>query len=243
MAKAKPMSVMKATEMMKKNAATTVKIKRTAVKNQKQVVTKLPLSKTGQHLIKGSGCIATCLDGRPCPYARAEAHIPYCKKCMKSGDPSLKVVKHPKFGKCLIAMRALKKGYVTAWWGKRVPRKQLPEKHWEWALESRVGIIDAVPYGAKSQMQFCQCSGPTEKPVIDYNDDFDKLLTFKNKACLLFGTLCDVPKRHQLTMMYNRDEKTTEEFFAERGLARADVWCSKYPALKKPGQKKASQVN
>eukprot|EP00929_Paragymnodinium_shiwhaense_P120344 TRINITY_DN92284_c0_g1_i1.p1 TRINITY_DN92284_c0_g1~~TRINITY_DN92284_c0_g1_i1.p1 ORF type:complete len:246 (+),score=61.01 TRINITY_DN92284_c0_g1_i1:82-819(+) len=239
--KVKPMSVMKASDMMKK--VMVMKVKQ-AVKQQ--VVTKLPLSKTGQHLIKGSGCIATELDGRPCQLPRAESHIPYCKKCMKTGDPSLKVVKHPKFGRCLIAMRPLKKGYYTAWWGKRVPRRQLAEKDWEWALETRAGIINAVPYGTRSQMQFCQCCGPTEKPTIDYVQDFDQLLTYKDKACLLFGTLCDVPRKHQLVMMYNRDEKTTQEFFEERGLVRGDVTCPKYPALKKASylrKAKSSQVN
>jgi len=33
--------------------------------------------------------------------------------------------------------------------------------------------------------------------------------------------------------MYNKDEKTTNEFFAERGLVRADIGCPAFPALKK----------
>merc|ERR1740139_449570 len=65
------------------------------------------LMKTGQHQIVGNGCIATTLQGKPCPARRTESHIPYCKSCMATGDPSLKVVPHPKFGKCLIARRKL----------------------------------------------------------------------------------------------------------------------------------------
>ena len=36
---------------------------------------------------------------------------------MRTGDPSLKAVKHPRFGKILIAKRNLPRGYYVAWWG------------------------------------------------------------------------------------------------------------------------------
>lgn len=187
-----------------------------------------------QNAVVGSGCISTLLSGRPCSKPRAEEHLPYCKNCLRTGDPSLRVVKHPRFGRCLITRRKLKKGYVVAWWGQRTARKKLPDERWEWALETNRGMIDAVPFGPASPLQFCQCPGPSERPTID--DDprhYSKLLKQKPKTCLLFGLLCDVPKGHQLTMMYNRDEKTTEEFFQERGIVRSDVGCAKYPALRK----------
>jgi len=186
-----------------------------------------------QHILAGAGCIGTKTDGTPCPNMRGEAHLPYCKRCLASGDPSLKVVKHPKFGKCLIATRDLKKGYMMAWWGNRVSRKKLPFKSWEWALESPKGMIDAVPFRKGSVVQFAQCPGPSERPTVDFSRNYDAMLTAKSKTCLLFKTLCDIPKNHQVTMMYNKDEKTTNEFFAERGLVRADIGCPAFPALKK----------
>eukprot|EP00928_Gymnodinium_smaydae_P020394 TRINITY_DN17881_c0_g1_i1.p1 TRINITY_DN17881_c0_g1~~TRINITY_DN17881_c0_g1_i1.p1 ORF type:complete len:224 (-),score=45.88 TRINITY_DN17881_c0_g1_i1:288-959(-) len=208
--------------------------KKGAMKAAKSAAPKVKLTRIGQHPVVGSGCIATMLNGKPCPDPRVEKHLPYCKSCMRSGDPSLQVMKHPKFGKCLIARRNLKKGYRVAWWGNRVGKRKLPTKHWEWALETCVGVIDAVPYRKASQLQFCQCPGPSEKPVIDdCTKDYEALLARKDKTCLIFSLLCDVPKGHQLTMMYNKDEKTTEEFFAERGIVRSDVGCPKYPALKK----------
>lgn len=33
----------------------------------------------------------------------------------------------------------------------------------------------------------------------------------------------------QVDMMYNKDEKSTDEFFNERGLTRGDVGTKKYP--------------
>lgn len=195
------------------------------------------LSRAGQNPVVGTGCIATKVSGSPCPNLRVESHMPYCKSCLCNGDPSLRVVKHPKFGRCLIATRKLKKGYVCAWWGDRVGKNKLPAKSWEWALESRFGVIDAVPHKKSSFMQFCQCVGPSERPTIDDCPTYyEALLARKEKTCLLFSTMCEVPKNHQLTMMYNKDEKTTNEFFQERGLTRADVGCRQYPALKKRGR-------
>ena len=36
-------------------------------------------------------------------------------------------------------------------------------------------------------------------------------------------------KTLQLDMMYNKDEKTTDDFFQERGLTRGDVGTKRYP--------------
>eukprot|EP00927_Polykrikos_kofoidii_P057831 TRINITY_DN52034_c0_g1_i1.p1 TRINITY_DN52034_c0_g1~~TRINITY_DN52034_c0_g1_i1.p1 ORF type:complete len:264 (-),score=32.14 TRINITY_DN52034_c0_g1_i1:293-1036(-) len=192
-----------------------------------------------QNRVVGKGCIGTLLSGQPCPTPRVEEHLPYCESCMRTGDPSLRVVKHPRFGRCLITRRDLKKGYVVAWWGERIGRKRMLDERWEWALESSRGVIDAVPFGPSSPLQFCQCPGPSEIPTIDeHPSQYDKLLKQKPKTCLLFGLLCDVPKNHQLTMMYNKDEKTTEVFFKERDIVRVDVSCAAYPALKKPATKR-----
>ena len=118
---------------------------------------------------------------------------------MMKGDPSLKAVKHPKFGKILVATRNLPKGYYVAWWGKLCPKKQVPYKRMEWALETSKGMVDAVPYKG-SQLKYCACpgriritaitaysfnfspvTGPSELPTIDFAPNSvaasDKFLT------------------------------------------------------------------
>lgn len=200
------------------------------------------ITRLGQHPVIGQGCISTlpvptggC---RPCPHPRIEAHLPYCKGCMKSGDPSLKKVKHPKFGSCLVATRALKRGYLIAWWGRRIGSKRLPDKNWEWALTSPKGVIDAVPFRTGSLLQFSQCPGPTERATVNFAPQADRLLVQKDRTCRLFRTLCDVPKGHQITMTYSDTEKGQDEFFADRGITRADIGCKQWPALKKPSHMK-----
>lgn len=239
-----------ATSMNKKSSsnmgrAMSMQKQRTTVVRKKEVskVMKAPkLTKLGQHLIHGEGCISTELNGAACCRPRAEHHIPYCKQCMKFGDPSLKVQKHPKFGKCLVAARSLPRGYITAWWGTRRGKKSMPEKNWEWALETSSGVIDAVPHQHGSQLQFTQCPGPSEKTTVDFvpRNKETALLRQKEKMCLLFANLCDIPKNHQFTMMYNKDEKTTEQFFKDRGIVRSDIGCPQYPALRKAGKATSS---
>eukprot|EP00933_Yihiella_yeosuensis_P059256 TRINITY_DN6029_c3_g1_i1.p1 TRINITY_DN6029_c3_g1~~TRINITY_DN6029_c3_g1_i1.p1 ORF type:complete len:226 (+),score=45.85 TRINITY_DN6029_c3_g1_i1:64-741(+) len=191
------------------------------------------LTKIGQNHPHGTGCLSTLRDGRCCPKPRASKLVPYCKLCMKSGDPSLKAVQHPKFGMILIATRKLPKPYYVAWWGKLTPKKKMARKRMEWALETHKGTIDAVPYKG-SLLKFCACSGPSEIPVIDFAPNSHALLKAREKmGAVIFRTSAEIPQNHQVTMMYNMDEKSTEVFFREQGIVRGDVGTAKYPALKK----------
>eukprot|EP00435_Cladocopium_sp_Y103_P076104 s94_g77.t1 len=192
------------------------------------------LSASGQYLPKSGGCIATSRSGRACPHPRATKLMPYCKGCMKKGDPSLKAVKHPRFGKILVATRNLPKGYYVAWWGKLCKnKKQVPYKRMEWALETSKGMVDAVPYNG-SLLKYCACPGPSELPTIDFAPNSDVLLKSGEKlAAIIFRTLRPIPRNWQLDMMYNKDEKTTDDFFQERGLTRGDVGTKRYPAERK----------
>jgi len=153
---------------------------------------------------------------------------------MKSGDPSLKVVKHPRFGKILVTKRTLRKGYYVSWWGNLLKRKRdMPDKHMEWALETNKGMIDAVPHKG-SLLQFCACPGPNEVPTIDFAPNSDILLKRgQDMGAVIFKTLRDIPKGYQVDMMYNKDERTTDEFFKEQGIVRGDVGTKTYPALRK----------
>lgn len=162
--------------------------------------------------------------------------MPYCKKCFQAGDPSLKAVKHPKFGMILIATRDIPKGYYVGWWGKLLKKKsEMPRKHMEWALETTKGMVDAVPYKG-SQLQFCACPGPNEVPTIDFAPNSDCLLKRgEPMGTAVFRTLKAVPRGYQVDMMYNKDEKSTDIFFREQGIKRGDVGTKKHPALRKKG--------
>ena len=53
---------------------------------------------TGQNSIYSDLCIGTYLNGKSCDELRVGACVPYCKKCVEEGDPSIGVVQHPRFG-------------------------------------------------------------------------------------------------------------------------------------------------
>merc|ERR1719272_1654725 len=101
-----------------------------------------------------------------------------------------------------------------AWWGNRSTKKALPDAAWEWALDTRCGIINARPYQSGSLLQFSACPGPHEKVTVWMGPNTDSNLTKAPVTCMMFSTRMDVPKNHQLTMMYNEDMKSTDDFFA-----------------------------
>lgn len=219
---------------MASGKAATMKTKK-VVKDSKAAKRVVKRTKHGQNLPTGDLCIATFKDGRACPMPRSGPAVPYCRRCMKAGDPSLKVEQHPCYGKILVATRDLPKGYYAGWWGKLVPQKQLALKRWEWALQTGKGMIDAVGH-AGSQLKLCQCPGPSELATIDFAPNDSSLLRHAVKGkmgCALFRSLRDIPKSHQVTMMYNLDEASTDKFFKEQGITRSDVGTKKFPALRK----------
>merc|ERR1712217_918117 len=109
----------------------------------------------------------------------------------------------------------------------------------EWALETPTGFIDATPYTGGSLMQFCACPGPSEIATVNFAGNSHALLSKAKQSCMIFNTLTTVPKSHQLTMMYDENEKTTEKFFRERGLVRCDVGTKRFPTLRKQSAGKA----
>jgi len=194
----------------------------------------------GQHAPLSGCCISTSLKGEPCLQALpVDAQgdlcdmIPYCAACRKNGDPSLLVADHPKFGKILVAKRDLPKGYRTAWWGDRLNQKEVPEADWEWALDTTKGVINARPYQNGSLLQFSACPGPHERVTLWMGPKCDSNLDSSSLTCLMFSTTMPVPANHQLCMMYNESEKSTNEFFEERGIKRCDVGTKKYPCIRK----------
>lgn len=214
--------------------------KKEAMRKQTKTLTqKMRTLPWGQHAPLSGGCISTSLNGKPCPHplptdskGRSDK-VPYCVACRKNGDPSLLVTDHPKFGKILVAKRDLPKGYRVAWWGDRTTKKRLPEPDWEWALDTTKGIINARPYQKGSLLQFAACPGPHERVTIWMGPRSDSNLRSSPLTCLMFSTTLPLPKGNQLCMMYNESWKDTDEFFAERGITRADVGTEKYPCIRK----------
>lgn len=202
----------------------------------------IPKYKSGQHTVKSGWCIATHLNGKPCMEKQGEKWVPYCKKCMKDGDPSMSVEDHPKFGKMLVAKRDLPKDYYSALWGTRHTKEEMPEADTEWGFETAVGdYVNPVPHKG-AQIQFCQCPGPSERVTISFATDclFMQELTKKEMkkgrdpyGSFLFVTSMAVPKNYQLMMMYAENEKSTEEFFRERGITRCDIGIKSRPAILK----------
>ena len=73
------------------------------------------------HSKAGKRCLCTVArppeDATPC--IRDSLPVPLCRTHMSSGDGALKVVKHPTFGKILVARWDLPKGYRMVYWGYR----------------------------------------------------------------------------------------------------------------------------
>lgn len=116
-----------------------------------------------------TGCIGTTLKGGRCEEQVNHPYVPFCDRCMKNGDPSISIVPHPRFGKCLIANRDLPKGYRMALWGDVISDAKMPEDDREWGFETADGwFINPRKYQIGSQPQFCQCPGPNEKVTVTF---------------------------------------------------------------------------
>lgn len=196
----------------------------------------------GQHFWN-SGCIGTNLNGSKCTGKIIHKYIPYCENCRKNGDPSIAVVDHDRFGKCLVTKRDLPKNYRFALWGDVTRDKDMPDADREWGFETASGVfINPVPHKESSPIQYCQCPGPNEKVTVTFAnphlmlEDHDGKMITEKYGSMLFVTCLPVPKNHQLMMMYAENEKATERFFAERDIRRCDVHMDKYPTLLKKGK-------
>lgn len=241
-------AVMKASRRSRLNPMFVKLMNMVKAKKQREIAQKPSENRTktgrtfpwGQHSPLSGCCVSTLLTGEPCPGAlpldmngELVDMVPYCAECRKNGDPSLLVTNHPKFGKILVAKRDLPKGYRMAWWGDLTPKKKVPAPDWEWALVSTKGVINARPYQKGSQLQFSACPGPHEKVTVWMGPRHESNLAKTPLTCLMFSTTMPIPKNHQLCMMYNEDMKSTDEFFEERGIKRADVGTNKFPCIRK----------
>jgi len=189
------------------------------------------LTNAGQNFISSGLCIATSARGKACCHEVGAPGVPYCKEHMRTGDPSLKVVTHPKAGKILIAARDLPKGYRIALWGHAKRRKDVSDKGMEWAFDITGGWFLDPTKCPGSLVQFCPCAGPNEAAA---------LLVIPNTASRggkygswPFITREKLPKNWQVTMQYGSNSKESDVFFEERGIKRVDVGTKAYPALRR----------
>jgi len=198
-------------------------------------VTKLS---TGQHAVKSGLCIATFLDGKPCTKVAYARFVPYCSEHMRNGDPSLKVVKNKKYGRQLVAARALPPNYVMALFGDLVPEKDMDEENKNWGFQTSEGnYIDPAKYNAL--IKYCQCPGPNEVVTVCFARESENVGPQDSMGSMIFITKREIPKDHQLVMMYCEDEKTTDLFFKERNIERKDVGSKEFPCFLKTRAQKS----
>jgi len=186
----------------------------------------------GQPFVSSGLCIATSrTDGRACCRRVGAPSVPYCSQHMRTGDPSLRTVKHPRAGKILIAARALPKGYRMALWGKLKKHDKVSDKGMEWAFDIRDGwMLDPTPCKA-SMLQYCACPGPNEAAAV--NATTISKTTGGKYGSWAFITGRPVPRSWQITMQYGDTSKGSDEFFRERGIVRLDVGTKLYPAIRR----------
>lgn len=198
------------------------------------------LTSVGQAPLCTGQCIATSRAGKACCAATTEDGVPYCKKCMRSGDPALHVAAHPKAGKILCASRALPKGYKMALWGRLKKEKDVAAKAKEWAFVVGKGIMLDPTSEKGSMVQYCACAGPGEVAAV--TPESGRYYGGAKYGCWVFRTNRRVPKSWQLTMQYGDNSKGSEEFFAERGIKRCDVGTKGHPAFRRKIQKKGASA-
>merc|ERR1712194_727095 len=139
------------------------------------------------------------------------------------------------------AKRDLPKGYRMALFGDVTSNEEMPDPDREWGFETADGwFINPRKHMKGAQLQFCQCPGPNEKVTVTFASPHlmmenmaKKTKSTEKYASMLFVTNQEIPKNHQLVMMYAENEKATEGFFKERGLERCDVYTDKFPTILK----------
>lgn len=189
------------------------------------------LTKSGQPSVNSGLCIATYLNGKPCLKVCGAPGVPYCKPCMKTGDPSLKVAKHPIAGKILVAGRDLPKGYRLALWGRCTTQNKMKEKQMEWAFDLGNGwMLDPTPEKG-SMVQYCACAGPNEVAAVASSSS--KRGKGDKYGSWAFYIKEDLPAGYQVTMQYGNTPKESDTFFEERGIKRIDVGTADHPALRR----------
>jgi len=189
------------------------------------------LTSAGQPFLSSGRCIATGrAGGKVCGKPRGADGVPYCTLHMKTGDPSLKVVAHPRAGKILVAARTLPKGYRMALWGLLRKPKNMTEQAMEWAFKLGDGrMLDPTDFTG-SMVQFCACPGPNEAAAMQATSHQEMK---KEYGSWVFCTREQLPQSWQLTMQYGNTSKQSEEFFAERGIKRLDVGTRRNPVLRR----------
>lgn len=193
------------------------------------VQVKRKVTQSGQHYVSSGQCISRTAKGKPCMNPVGMAGVPYCKACIKTGDPALKLFRHPKAGLCLVAAQNLRKGYRVALWGNKTKKKDMTEKGMEWAFDIGQGwYIDPTPHKG-SMIQYCPCAGPSEVAVVTA----DSFSFGEKHGSLIFKTTAPLKKNWQLTMCYGVNSKDSNTFFEERGIVRGDCGTAKHPTMQR----------
>ena len=117
-------------------------------------------------------CWAHTQAGQRCASAVAAGAVPYCAAHLKAGDGALEKVAHPdaRIGFCLVARRALPKGYKVAFWGDRARCQtvDVDDRCLQYLSGAKRtnpnGVIDPAPHPG-SLGQYMNAPSPRELPT------------------------------------------------------------------------------
>jgi len=162
-------------------------------------------------------------------------YIPYCKSCLKNGDPSVKVIPHPTLpmiGNILVATRDLPKGYRFVYWGTRLTGKAAQKRM---AEDDRIidfmygrkccGSIEPGPHKG-SVLQMAGNPGPNEYyNMVCTTEHFGKM--DDNLVGGMYHLIHDVPKGHQIAHEYGK------QWFKDRKITPLNIGTPEYPMIPK----------
>jgi len=202
-------------------------------KRKRATPAKFRLTNAGQHFASSGLCIATSKKGKPCCDPVHEPGVPFCKRCMVSGDPALKVRGHPRAGKILVAARDLPAGYKVPLWGRLTKKRDMTEKAMEWGFDLSTGWFLDPTKCPGSLVQFCPCPGPNEVAVITGQPRCATTDKRRQYGAWTFLLTRPVKRDFQITLQYGVNSKDSDAFFAERGIVRLDVGTKANPAYRR----------
>jgi hypothetical protein len=162
-------------------------------------------------------------------------YIPYCKKCLQHGDPSVKVLPHPTvpmIGNILVATRDLPAGYRFVYWGSRKIGKEAAK-----LMDDDDRIIEFL-YGRKPcgsiepgphkgcVLQMAGNPGPNEYPNMVTTPEHFGAMSDDLVGCM-YHLIHDVPKGHQIAHNYGK------QWFKDRKITPLDIGTPEYPMIPK----------
>jgi len=185
-------------------------------------------------------CWAHTQAGRRCASAVAAGAVPYCAAHLKAGDGALEKVAHPdaRIGFCLVARRALPKGYKVAFWGdrSRCQTVDVDDRCLQYLSGAKRtnpnGVIDPAPHPG-SLGQYMNAPSPRELPTARRTRTYFGAHNDGGLVGQAFETTVPLARGAQLAFPYDN------EWWRIRGLRRLDAGCGAFPLPRRdPGRRR-----